>query len=287
MIPVMRAAAVEWRRVWSTRRWIWLLVMCLALVAPTADVLGPFAQNVHATPNAWDLMLYQFVSRIAYPFGPVLGYCLWLGALFDADVTHHYRWYLMMHAPGGRPWLYLVARAIVIGVTTCVAIFAAAALWFLIGWALYGISGTWSSFARAHSIYWPTRALLHLSPFVVSLEAMAWAAAGVAAVGAGRQCDHPLDGSSLDAAGLECGSGRHRRLGVSGGGIPALEHPGAGHVDHASTGLPGSGQPARHPGTPGELVVNHVPVPLGGRQRRRGLAPAWQSTGLVTPRISR
>lgn len=180
---VARAVMAEWRRVWSTRRWMWVGILCLVLVLPAVDVLGPFSLTVHTRPNLWDLLLYQFANRIAYPFGLVLGYCLWCGDLFDADGRQHYRWFLLLHVPDGKSWIYLVARAITIVLTAGIAAVTAGVAWFLAGWAWYGYSSGWSSFAQRHSMAWPlTPAVLHLSPLVVSLEAAAWAAAGVAAV---------------------------------------------------------------------------------------------------------
>jgi hypothetical protein len=174
----------EWRRVWSTKRWLWPLVAAAAFAIPFGYIDGIWMENARLAGNAWDFVLYMLVNPFGYGFAGVAAYSLWLGDLFDDDITHHYRWYVLtrLHGDVAR---YLVARGVMILITAALDVIAISLLWFGWGWHLFGVSTAWSAFAHGHSIYWPvTAAILKKSPLVVTVEAMGWATAGMVAVAA-------------------------------------------------------------------------------------------------------
>lgn len=175
--------ALEWRRIWSTKRWIWPLAIASVFAIPYGYLDGIWMLNVHARGNVWDFVLYMLANPFAYGFAGVSGYCLWLGDLFDADVARHYRWYLMMHMPSRPTSLFLGVRGLLILATAVLQVVVMSAIWFVWGWHLFGLGATWSTYAHAHSIYWPmTPAVLGTTPLIVTLHAIAWAAAGIAVV---------------------------------------------------------------------------------------------------------
>lgn len=167
-------------------RLVWVpLAGCLVVGMAWVNIVRVDAANAHVTPNAWDLLLMLQNNGFVLTFGLLVPYSLWIGGLVDADREAGYRSQLSIRLQQKAVWAYPLG---VLGIFMAACAFETLGLslvWLAMGWATIGhLATSWSSFARAHSVYWDlSSTVLHRSPLVLAFFGFIWNTVSVLAVG--------------------------------------------------------------------------------------------------------
>ena len=129
------------------------------------------AANARAPANTWDLVLMLQNNAFVLVFILLVPCSIAVGRLLNEDDESGYRSLVCLRLGGSATWVYPVSAVAVMLCTAIGLAIAEGSAWMAVGWIALGhLGSSWSTFAKAHSVYWllPTRVLVR-SPIRAAL----------------------------------------------------------------------------------------------------------------------